>query len=97
VENRAETDAAVAEAFARMDEVEAREALVRANIAFASLNDMAVLSNHPHLRRITVQTEAGPVSYPAPAAVFVGEPRTYGAVPALGEQPRTRDLKASAK
>ena len=96
VENRGETDAIVAEAFSRVDEVEAREALTRANIAFASLNDMSVLSGHPHLRRITVHTEAGPVSYPAPAAIFVGEPRSYGAVPALGEKPRTRDLKAPA-
>jgi formyl-CoA transferase len=26
------------------------------------------------------------VSYPAPAAIFVSEPRQYGAVPAIGER-----------
>lgn len=84
VANRAETDAAVAEAFARMTADEATTALIAADVAFASVNDMAGLSAHPHLRRITVDTPNGPVSYPAPAAVFVGEGRHYGAVPAIG-------------
>ena len=39
-----------------------------------------------HLRRITVDTEAGPVSYPAPGAVFTDETRGYGPVPALPSQ-----------
>jgi itaconate CoA-transferase len=34
-----------------------------------------------------VNTPNGVVSYPAPAAIFVGEPRHYGAVPAIGEHP----------
>ena len=42
---------------------------------------------HPHLRRIEVNTPNGVVSYPAPAAIVVGEPRHYGAVPAIGEHP----------
>ena len=61
------------------------EGLVAADVAFASVNDMDGLSRHPQLRRITVDTPNGPVSYPAPGAVFVGEPRSYGAVPALPE------------
>jgi formyl-CoA transferase len=44
------------------------------------------LAQHPHLRRIEVDTPRGVVSYPAPAVIFVDEPRTYGAVPAIGEQ-----------
>lgn len=88
VQNRPETDAAVAVAFAAMTGEEAVERLVVADVAFASVNDMAGLSSHPQLRRITVDTPNGPVSYPAPGATFVGEPRSYGGVPAL---PRIED------
>lgn len=83
VANRAETDAEVAKGFARMTADQAIAALLRADVALASVSDMARLSQHPHLRRITVDTPNGPVSYPAPAAVFTGEARDYGAVPAL--------------
>ena len=83
VANRADTDAAVAAAFARMTAAQATAALTDADIAFAAVNDMAALSAHPHLRRITVDTPAGPVSYPAPAARFADETRHYGPVPGL--------------
>jgi itaconate CoA-transferase len=46
---------------------------------------MADLAVHPHLRRIEVETPAGPVRYPAPAAIVVGPPRHYGAVPGIGD------------
>ncbi|MEO1988980.1 MAG: CaiB/BaiF CoA-transferase family protein [Martelella sp.] len=84
VANRATTDEMVAGAFANLDEIEARDLMTKADVAFAAVNDMAALSAHPHLRRIIVDSEAGPVSYPAPAPIFVGHPRSYGAVPALG-------------
>lgn len=83
VANRPETDGLVAERFARMCYDEAILALSRANLAFATVNDMAGLSAHPHLRRITVETPNGPVSYPAPAPLFASETRSYGPVPAL--------------
>jgi itaconate CoA-transferase len=50
---------------------------------------MADLAVHPHLRRIEVGTPKGPVSYPTPAAIVIGQPRHYGAVPAVGERPST--------
>jgi itaconate CoA-transferase len=84
VGNRAETDSLVAASFAKLDEGAAQDLLVRADVAFASVNDMAALSTHSHLRRITVETPAGAVSYPAPAPIVTGYPRTYGAVPGLG-------------
>ncbi len=83
VQNRADTDVAVADAFAGYTGPEATDKLIAADIAFASVNDMAGLSAHSQLRRITVDTPNGPVSYPAPGAIFVGEARDYGAVPAL--------------
>jgi itaconate CoA-transferase len=46
---------------------------------------MADLAVHPHLRRIEVDTPAGPVRYPAPAAIVVDQPRHYGAVPSIGQ------------
>ncbi len=85
VRNRAATDAVVAEAFAGFDEFEARDLLASIDIAFASVNDMASLATHPHLRRITVETPAGPVAVPAPASILMGVERDYGAVPAVGE------------
>lgn len=84
VRNREATDALVAERFAALDEATARALLSDAHIAFATLNDMAGLSNHPHLRRIVVDTPNGAVSMPAPAAVFADVPRVYGPVPGLG-------------
>ena len=85
VANRAACDALVAETFAELDEQQARDRLIAADVAFASVNDMAALSAHPHLRRIVVETPAGPVAYPAPAPIVIGEPREYGGVPSLGE------------
>ncbi|MFD2238038.1 CaiB/BaiF CoA transferase family protein [Aureimonas populi] len=84
VRNRAETDAIVSLAFAAMTGAQASDALTRADTAFASVNDMAALSRHPHLRRIRVETPNGPVSYPAPAPVVSGPARRYGPVPAVG-------------
>jgi crotonobetainyl-CoA:carnitine CoA-transferase CaiB-like acyl-CoA transferase len=84
VANRRETDALVAAAFAQMSDAQAEERLLAADAAFAKVNDMAALARHPHLRRIAVETTAGTVAIPAPAAIFVGDTRDYGAVPALG-------------
>ncbi|MEO1986447.1 MAG: CaiB/BaiF CoA-transferase family protein [Martelella sp.] len=83
VANRDQTDALVAAAFARMTGAEAVETLLRADVALAVVNDMAGLSAHPHLRRITIETPNGEVSYPAPAPVWDDAPRAYGAVPVL--------------
>ncbi|OYX21997.1 MAG: carnitine dehydratase [Rhodobacterales bacterium 32-66-9] len=84
VANREATDRLVADAFARLTEDQAHDKLAAADVAFASVNDMAALAAHPHLRRIAVDTPAGQVSYPAPAPIVNGEDRCYGPVPALG-------------
>jgi formyl-CoA transferase len=85
VKRRAETDAKVQAVFGATDEAALATMLAAADIAFARVNDPALLAVHPHLRRIEVGTPSGPVSYPAPAARRDGEPRRYGAVPAIGE------------
>jgi formyl-CoA transferase len=81
---RADTDGKVAAVFGAMDVDTLSEKLAAADIAFARVNDVAGFIAHPHLRRISVETPHGPVSYPAPAPIC-GEARSYGAIPALGE------------
>lgn len=84
VEHRGDTDGKVAAAFAAMDAAILSKKLLAADIAFARVNDVAGLIAHPHLRRISVETPHGPVSYPAPAPLR-DQPRQYGRIPALGE------------
>ena len=85
VAHRDQTDALVAQAFATLTADQAEARLREADVALARVNDMAGLSSHPHLRRITVQTPGGPVRYPAPAPRVAEAPRAYRAVPAVGE------------
>ncbi len=87
VKHRAETDGKVAAAFARMDVATLSKKLEAADIAFARVNDVAGLIAHPHLRRISVDTPHGYVSYPAPAPIR-DQVRNYGRIPALGEHTR---------
>ncbi len=88
VERREETDGRVQAAFGAADADTLCAMLAKADIAFARVNDTALLARHPHLRRISVDTPSGPVSYPAPAPLHEGT-RRYGAVPALGEHTET--------
>jgi crotonobetainyl-CoA:carnitine CoA-transferase CaiB-like acyl-CoA transferase len=87
VRNRALTDKTVGDVFAAMTRDDLIKKLDDADIAFAEVNTMDDLSHHPHLRRIAVQTPNGPVQYPAPAAIVIGEDRPYRPVPAVGENP----------
>jgi formyl-CoA transferase len=85
VKRRADTDARVQQVFGATDVAPLTQKLAAADIAFARVNDTADLAAHPQLRRIEVATPSGAVSYPAPPARRDGAPRSYGAVPALGE------------
>ena len=87
VRNRKLTDQTVGASFAAMTRDELLKRLADADIAFAEVNTMSDLAAHPHLRRIEVDTPNGKVTYAAPAAIVIGEPRHYGAVPAIGERP----------
>jgi itaconate CoA-transferase len=84
VERRAETDRRIAVVTRTLDAVALMQKLAAADIAFARVNDAAALARHPHLRRISIATPNGAVSYPAPARERAGA-RPYGPVPALGE------------
>jgi formyl-CoA transferase len=84
VKRRAETDGRVAMTFATLDADALEQKLAAADIAFARVNGPAELARHPHLRRITIGTPSGPVSYPAPAEQKSAT-KHYGPVPAIGE------------
>src|SRR3954449_12597463 len=85
VRHRELTDHTVADVFGGLTRDELLQRLDAADIAFAEVNTMADLATHPHLRRIEVDTPNGLLTYPAPAAIFVGQPRKYGAVPGVGD------------
>ena len=85
LKHRSETDGKVAAIFAAHDVEALMRKLAAADIAFARVNDSELLSKHPHLRRIIVDTPTGPVNAPAPAAQRAGEERRYGAIPTLGQ------------
>src|ERR1051325_2706846 len=87
--HRDKTNAKVAAVFAAHDVEPLMKTLAAADIAFARVNDSALLGKHPHLRRISVGTPSGPASIPAPAPLRGGEERTYGPIPALGEHTET--------
>jgi len=61
------------------------EKLEAAEMAFARVNDASKLAQHPHLRRMTVDTPSGSVSYPAAAILHPGEEHRWRRVPSLGE------------
>ena len=94
------TDKIVADSFGAMDRLELLKRLDDADIAFGEVNTMADLAVHPHLRRIEVDTPKGKISYAAPGAIFVGEERHYGAVPAIGEHaemPKPKTTRTGSK
>ena len=85
VENRAATDAKVATIFAGFDVTPLMQKLEDADIAFARVSDTALLSRHPHLRRITSARRQARSRRRRRRRFASGEERSYGPVPALGE------------
>lgn len=85
VAHRPTVDAHVGRGFARLTREECAARLRAADIAFGFVNGVDGLSRHPALRRVTVETEAGPVAMAAPAARFSDGERALGPVPALDQ------------
>lgn len=84
--NRLALDAEIAKCFLSLASSTVRKRLSSAGLEFATANGLAGLSVHPHLRRCTVESTAGPVSLVAPAVVVPGVKVQLGAVPGLDEQ-----------
>jgi len=85
VRNRAALDAAIAAVFATLDRARITQRLNAAGTAYGFVNEVADLARHPALRRISVATPNGEVSYAAPPVRWADGPRAYGAVPAIGQ------------
>ena len=85
VKNRGFTDKIVGDGFAALTRDALLDRLAKADSAFAVVNTMNDLARHPHLRRITVDSPNGPLAYPAPAAIVVGDDRSYRPIPAIGQ------------
>ena len=85
VAHRPLVDAHIAGVFAGRSRAECVAALTAANTAYGFINGVDGLAAHPALRRVTVETERGPVRMAAPAARFSDGARALGPVPALGQ------------
>ena len=57
--------------------------LQKADLAYASVNEVADMVGHPALRRVTVETAAGPVEMPAPPVRSEGVLEAFGPPPAI--------------
>jgi itaconate CoA-transferase len=89
VANRAMVDAHIGEVFARLTRADAAAKLRAANTAYGFVNEVADLSHHPALRRVTVDTPNGPVSIAAPPVITSDGPAALGPVPAIGSHSDT--------
>ncbi|MYH96535.1 MAG: CoA transferase, partial [Acidimicrobiia bacterium] len=83
VENRSATDNAVGEVFARLSTDDLRGKLTNSRMAFGAVNDVAGLSSHPQLNRITVTHADGTNNLPAPATTADWDEATADTAPAL--------------
>ena len=93
VANRPALEDVIGAIFAKLTFAETSRRLEAANIAFAALNGVAELSDHPALRRMTVETPSGEVSLPARPVRHNGEASSTGAVPGPGQQTKAISLE----
>ena len=85
VANRPMVDGHIGKVFAALTREECAAKLRRANTAFGFINDCGGLRDHPALRRVTVETEKGPIKVGAPPAQLSDGARSLGPVPRLDE------------
>ncbi len=86
VANRIALDGIIEKTFRTLTNNVVIERLEAAGIAHGSLNSVEDFSDHPQLRRVTVDAPGGPVQMPAPPARWAGEGAVDpGPSPALGQ------------
>ncbi|MDO7843392.1 CaiB/BaiF CoA transferase family protein [Sphingomonas immobilis] len=81
--HREALDTLIAATFAQRSHADLVAVLTTANIAFASVNEVADLSRHPQLRRIEADSPTGAVSLPASPVQWDGAAPGTGAIPAI--------------
>ena len=84
VANRDVLDTTIDHVFLKMDRDGVIKRLMEADIAFGSLNSVSEFSEHPQLRRSTVETPGGPVRVVAPPAHMGSGVFSPGSVPEVG-------------
>ena len=84
LERREVVDGMVQEFFGRHTRAEMEDKLRTARIAYGAVNDVTGLSTHPHLRRLTVDSETGDVEVPAHPNAAAAPPKSPR-LPRLGE------------
>ncbi|MGX9148265.1 CaiB/BaiF CoA transferase family protein [Mesorhizobium sp. 128a] len=82
--NRSALDKIVQARFSQLTSDQAMCELEAAGLAYGRLNDIAAVSEHPHIRRAVVETPGGTIDVIAPAAIFNHDPVALRPVPALG-------------
>ncbi|MER9732488.1 CaiB/BaiF CoA-transferase family protein [Mesorhizobium sp. M0217] len=87
--HRAQIDEIIERRFSEVSCDEAMRELEAAGLAYGRLNEVADVSNHPHIRRVEVGTPEGTVKTIAPAPIFNSEHLSLRPVPALGAHTET--------
>ncbi|MER9770146.1 CoA transferase [Mesorhizobium sp. M0189] len=82
--NRAPLDEIIKSRFLELSNDKAMQELEAAGLAYGRLNEMMDVSQHPHVRRVTVNTPGGNINLIAPAAIVNSEPASLRQVPGLG-------------
>ncbi|PBB30528.1 CaiB/BaiF CoA-transferase family protein [Mesorhizobium sp. WSM3868] len=82
--NRARLDIIIEQRFAELSCAEAMQEFEAAGLAYGRLNEVAAVSDHPHVRRVHVGTPEGVIEAIAPAAIMNSQQPSLGPVPALG-------------
>jgi crotonobetainyl-CoA:carnitine CoA-transferase CaiB-like acyl-CoA transferase len=85
VANRAFVEEKIESVTSKISREEFHARLRKADIAFGAVNTMPELSELGALRRITVGTPGGDISYPAPAVIRGQARDDYGPAPAYDE------------
>ena len=97
VSNRTAVEARIATTFAQFTRHEVTTRLRAANTAFGFVNDIPALAQHPALRRISVDTPAGPAQIVAPPVMTTSGLAHLGPIPAIGEHSELIRAEFSAK
>jgi itaconate CoA-transferase len=85
VANRKALDGEIARVFTALSHKEVVERLEAAKVAYGSVNQVADLACHPHLRTAKLDTPSGPVAIVESPVRIAGLSRSYGPIPAIGQ------------
>lgn len=86
--NRAKLDSQIEAVFLSLNHEVVIDRLQKGKVAFGSLNSISDFSQHPQLRRMSVNTPTGEARLVRPPVISTdnnNNVNTYGAVPAIGE------------